>query len=832
MRSGAPRLGFLAFFLAALIAGCGTPEDKARDHVERGRELLADSKIDAALIEFKNALRQDPKNIDASIELAKIALRENNAHDAIFYYREAYTAKPADESIGVELSLLELSNDLDSARRVIDEVIAAHPDSGLAEAASSQIYQSVGEIHRGLLAARRAVENSPEVPGMHWQHGASCQAMIYRGRVMQQSTPDRIFEEGIEAYENFIAVGGEPWKARLEQARVSAGWPGHEKDAIASARIAVEVAEDAGDDARYHAARHLSRVAKAQGNRKLFAEALEVFIELNPRDLIAWKSLAELHGATGARGGAPAVYKRLLARDPSDADAHIIYTAYIAQSLGVRAGLKYFDRQIAAGVDPPKLLAEKVNLQRSVGLTSEAAISRRRLKAEYPDSVWRIIEDCRHGIREGNLLPASVTLRNLAQSEDITDVFVLLSQVEMSLGNLQAALAAAETAVEVAGRFDPKAERILAIALVENAEFAAAIEVLQRLELRMGLLPSEDMLLVEAHYGVGDSLAGRGILLGMLEKPMLRYSKEDVVLEYSRREMSHPGQRDRIRVELDKARARNPHSRELLAELVELDLAMGRQAVALGRLASLPIGSMTPELAMLRARLRANAGDLESARGDAKWVFRKDPSQPDLLALLVTLYTKLGVVEEENTALEKRIASLTNRKESRPELARGKLAWNHLLHSRLLLAMGQETEAVRVLGAAIFSGEWVRDTKLDFAYLTAKSGNQLDMALEVARSVTNDTRPDAHAIDTVGYVYLKQGDYASAYRQFTMAIKLAKPPRALFYYHLYISLSHLERPDDALRAIRSVLTIDPEYPNAVAIRNRLQANLEAQRTSG
>ncbi len=816
--------------LAAAALGCSGPEEKVRDHIEGGREALDEGRVDAALIEFKNALRIDPGNVEANVALAQIARQENNPHDAIFYYREAYRAAPENESAGVELALLLLSSDSDAARIVIDEVIAAHPNAHVPEMASSQIYLTQGEVPKGLRAARRAVELAPEVAGTHWQLGASCQAMIYRGNVLRKQVPDKFFEEGLEAYDGFSTAGGEEWKARLEQARILASWPGHGEEAIEAARRTVAVAGNGDPAIRHLVAKHLSRVAKARGDREALAEALEIFIDLNPRDLIAWKTLAELR--RGAKGGPDRVYKVLIKNDPYDPEAHILYTAFIAQNLGVRAGLKYLERQIEAGVDPPRLLAEKANLQRSVRLKTEAKITRDRLKKEYQDSVWTILEECRQGFSDHRVGMVAVVLRNLARTDEVTDVFVLLAQVELSLRNVPAALAAAERAVEVAGRFNPKADRMLAITLVEAGRFAEAVEVLQHLDLRMGLLASEDMLLARAYYGTGDHLAGRQILLSLLDTQNLRYSRELVVLEYSRRERARPGQRDRIRAELDRALRLNPRSRPVLAQLVSLDLEMGRQAVALERIDHIKISTMTPELALLRARLRANLGNLQGAREDSRWVFGKDPSQPALLDLMVTVYIKLGVVEEENTALEGRIAELIAQKEQSRKGAAAKLAWSHVLHSRLLLALNREKDAVNVLAAAIFKNESVRDTKLDFAFLMAKKGEQLDFALRVARDAAESNPRDARAIDTVGFVLLKQGDYEAAHNEFAMATKLAKPPRALFYYHLHIALTHLGRPDAALRAIRSVVTIDPEFPDAVSIRDRLKARLEGAKTSG
>src|SRR5262249_51642247 len=68
----------LSLFAIAIlqISGCGSPEERAQSHYERGKKLLAENERAKATIEFKNALQLKKDHIGAWRALAQI--EENN----------------------------------------------------------------------------------------------------------------------------------------------------------------------------------------------------------------------------------------------------------------------------------------------------------------------------------------------------------------------------------------------------------------------------------------------------------------------------------------------------------------------------------------------------------------------------------------------------------------------------------------------------------------------------------------------------------------------------------------------------------------------------------
>ena len=68
----------LLVFALPQLAGCGTPEEKAQSHYERGKKLLEQNEPAKATIEFKNALQLKKDHVGAWRELAKIEERKQN----------------------------------------------------------------------------------------------------------------------------------------------------------------------------------------------------------------------------------------------------------------------------------------------------------------------------------------------------------------------------------------------------------------------------------------------------------------------------------------------------------------------------------------------------------------------------------------------------------------------------------------------------------------------------------------------------------------------------------------------------------------------------------
>jgi len=61
----------IIFVLAFLLASCGKGSTTATEYLERGKQYFANGEYQAAVIEYKNAVQQDPKNLEARLQLGE-----------------------------------------------------------------------------------------------------------------------------------------------------------------------------------------------------------------------------------------------------------------------------------------------------------------------------------------------------------------------------------------------------------------------------------------------------------------------------------------------------------------------------------------------------------------------------------------------------------------------------------------------------------------------------------------------------------------------------------------------------------------------------------------
>jgi tetratricopeptide (TPR) repeat protein len=121
-RSGAKsRLALLAFAVL-LVAGCSSPEDRARSYYEHGVKLLAEHDNVKAGIEFKNAVKLNKNLLEAWQGLAQIEELNKNWGGVIANLRTVVELDPHDLEARIKLGrLLLIDGSLDEALSLVNE---------------------------------------------------------------------------------------------------------------------------------------------------------------------------------------------------------------------------------------------------------------------------------------------------------------------------------------------------------------------------------------------------------------------------------------------------------------------------------------------------------------------------------------------------------------------------------------------------------------------------------------------------------------------------------------------------------------------------------------
>lgn len=99
-------------------------------HLSRGYGALQAGNVEAARVDYEQALRSDPKNVDALLGLAAIAQREGRQADAERYWQLALEADPKDAAAQAAAVGMAAAADPAAAESRLKNLLAAQPESG------------------------------------------------------------------------------------------------------------------------------------------------------------------------------------------------------------------------------------------------------------------------------------------------------------------------------------------------------------------------------------------------------------------------------------------------------------------------------------------------------------------------------------------------------------------------------------------------------------------------------------------------------------------------------------------------------------------------------
>lgn len=111
------------------LAACESNEQKAEDAYQRGLELMETGDTARAKVEFRNAVRLDPKKVIAQLQLGRLNLEEGSIRPAFRSYRTVVEFEPNNVEALIALSKISfLVNDWQSFERYAPRAVEAAPE--------------------------------------------------------------------------------------------------------------------------------------------------------------------------------------------------------------------------------------------------------------------------------------------------------------------------------------------------------------------------------------------------------------------------------------------------------------------------------------------------------------------------------------------------------------------------------------------------------------------------------------------------------------------------------------------------------------------------------
>ena len=418
----------------ALLAGCSaSPRAREAAHMTRGRKFAASNEFRKAVIEFKVASQNMPKDPEPVYQLGMTYLRAGAAELAVESFVKALRLDPRHEGARYQMALVEVNSDkpevIQESKRVLTAFLATHPDDGEALGALSLAFARSGDKPEMLRAIGMAEEKDP----------ANIRAA------------ERLVE--------YFVSSGQPGSA-AEVTRYLTGRFEKSPDlAILRARVALTVNDSADADAQITHALALQRdfrpALQLRLRRELTKEDSRASAEETTRELAqlpdrqSWGSYARLLFGEGKVDEGIAEYSRVLKAHNNDPELRDEYSALLIHASRNKEAAAIIAETLTRNPKDRPALLQRATTRIDDGNLTGAAADIRTLRTMGENSAELNYQDSRVAGSRGETTKQVELLANaLRSSPGMLKARLELANALTKAGQMKLALNTLETASE------------------------------------------------------------------------------------------------------------------------------------------------------------------------------------------------------------------------------------------------------------------------------------------------------------------------------------------------------------------------------------------------
>jgi putative PEP-CTERM system TPR-repeat lipoprotein len=595
MRVVSTRLAVIA--LAALPAiGCSEdPGVAMRRYVESGDRYVASGKYAEAVIEYRNAVQQEPRAGDVRVKLADTYLRVADFKNAVREYARAADLLPADAMVQIKAgSLLLLTGRFEDARARADKVLDADRRNVDAHILKANALAGLKDIAGAIAQVEQALRAHPDRGSIYSNLGA---LEISRGNA---PAAERAFRKATELDPESVtaqlALGNFYW--------VTGRW------------------------------------AEAE-------TCLKNALKVAPRDALANRAAANFFLVTGRFAAAEAPLRNVfdITKAPVEGFALADYYVGLGKLAAARAVLEpMLNDPRAAGEAGVRLATIDYQTGRRDDayrrLETSAADGQTLVKAHLVKAQWLLAD--------GKVDEAlATTTAVIARDPTSPAAQYVLGRVHSARNEVDAAI----TAYQEVLRINPKAtEARLGLARLHLADGRPDESVrLAREALNQNPTSADARLLMVRGLLARNEL---GPAERVLNELAVRFPNAAQVHTQMGLLSGRKGNNDAARRHFEKALQLDPDDTEALVGIVALDLGSGRRAEARKRVEERLSSRSSPALLTLAARTFVAAGDSAAAERVLRQAIEEDPSHLPAFVALGQLYIGLGRLDEARAEFE------------------------------------------------------------------------------------------------------------------------------------------------------------------------------------
>jgi tetratricopeptide (TPR) repeat protein len=719
---------------ALLLSACQSEQDKIAQHLKRGQEYTDAEKWGEAIIEYKNVIQLDPKNIEGHWKLSQAYLKSDKPREGFWELRETVRLDPKNHDAKLQFAQISVfAGELEEALARAEEVIAEDPNRVEAYLVQGQALEALKRPDEALTAFKKAVEIKPD------DLASRLLLANFQRRAGDRAGAETQFLEAVKLANNteaYIALGG--FYAEGGDRAV---------DAENAYKKALELATET--PAKIRAYTVLSIFYYLNDRFDDTVATLEKGIESTDQSVDLIYLLARMYREKKDFAKADQLAQRATEVKPDDYQTYLVLSAYRDQ-IGDRDGALTAARK-AVEVAPPdaidaplrvaEVLLEIGFMQNQPDKVKEGQDLVEKALAKAPGEPGALFVKAKLDIAEKRFDEAIRGLRTaIDQRPEWAKAHFLLGSALALSGERTAARTELARALEIDGTMF-EARRLLTDVHAALGEHEYAVE-----EGRRYLKERPDD--VSVRLRVAQSLVNLDRTdEALAEVQSVEDSKRNAEVNYATaRIYMRKNDLDTAREFLEKALAEWPTHPEILGSLLTIDASQGRLAESSSRvkavLAEKPDDANLQQLAGRMAVLEGRNAEAEAA---LKKAIELDPKLMSSYRLLAQFYARTGRTGETISTYENALAV----NPEQPQI-------HHFL-GVLYEYNGDKKKAVEHYEAAIRAEPNLGEAKNNLAYLFAEQKQNLDRALDLAQEAKALMPDDPNTADTLGWVLYQRG---------------------------------------------------------------------------
>ncbi len=759
----------LIVFSVMGLTSCNAPEAKYEKHLHRGDSYYEQGDYIKARLEYKNAAKIIPTDPRAIYALGLVEEAEGNLQSALSAFLVTEQQSPDFKPVLIKLAEFFLTvQQADEVKTRIGKVLEQDPENTMAHALKGSLFLKERDFDKARQEIQIVLDKEPAHVVAH---------SVRVGIFLAEDNPDK----ALSALDEAIALNAKELSFYLLKAAVysekndleSVSRIYHEIFALYPEEIRFRfdlglILQEAGKlseaEAVYKETVHdFSESSEAKKRLAVFMEEynsteaaeqeIRSFIETAPDQQMFYLWLADLYARNDDYDRAIAMLKNIVESEPDDwigLNARTVLAEIQLERGDLKRAEDMIDAVLEENVNNRDALFLRANLAFVLGDYQKAVVDLRAILRDYPDSLKasRILAEALV-IQERVDLARDTLLQAVQKYPEDKGTLVRLAQLYVLGGSRIKAMEILESVTGLDPSYAIGWEALARLA-IENEQWSKARHAV----LKLGNIDGYAMTALFLKGQIEEKNEGREAAIALYEQ-VIKADPSAPLVAYA------------LTALLEAA----PELRDL--ERVKSFLRT--------------LGDTNPTILTVLGAVEESTNDLDAAEMSFRKAISLKPRNQDAYIALAKIFMKQGHKDKALEILEKA-----------ENLLSAKTAAS-LMRADILMQARDMDSAL-----AIYEGVIARDDQAivvanNYAQIVAdfqyKDAAALDRARLVAEQFINSDNP--YFLDTLGWVYYRQGLFPQAQPVLARAISLLKEPNSQVDYHYGALLLEMGQPEEA-----------------------------------